>query len=281
MNDSNHPLTASFRLLPILTRHRFVVGQLAWRAFAARHAGSYLGWLWTPLATVVQFALYMVVFSAILQIKVEGLGIDLARRPAVGFGAFLITGLVPFLAFNDAVTRAARVFHSNASLVQRVRLPAEVLVLGDVAGTLLHHAISLAVVILYCVWRGHLSIAGAPWLALGLAAAVVWIVGAALLASVLGAFLPDIAEAIGLGLQVMFYGAPIVYPLALVRPELVRTVVELNPLTPLVGVMRSGLLGANAPALTSVVYLVIGGVVLLVVGSAVLDRWRKSIPDLV
>ena len=109
-------LLAAFRLPGMLHRHRFLLWQLAWRAFAARHAGSYLGWLWTPLSTAVQFALYMVVFSAILQIKVEGLGIDVARRPAVGFGVFLITGLVPFLALNDVVARASRVFRAHANL---------------------------------------------------------------------------------------------------------------------------------------------------------------------
>ena len=134
-------LLAPFRLLPTMARHRFLLGQLAWRAFAARHAGSYLGWLWTPIATLIQFALFMVVFSAIMEIKIEGLGIDLARRPPVGFGLFLITGLVPFLALNDAALRASRVFRTHSSLVQRVRMPAEVLVVGDVLGAVMHHAI--------------------------------------------------------------------------------------------------------------------------------------------
>ena len=98
----NTHLLAPQRLLPTLARHRFLLGQLAWRAFASRYAGSYLGWLWTPLSTLVQFVLFMVVFSVILEIRIEGLGIDLARRPDVGFGVYLITGLVPFLALNDA-----------------------------------------------------------------------------------------------------------------------------------------------------------------------------------
>ena len=149
---------AVFRLPQTLYQHRFLVRQLAWRAFASRHAGLYLGWLWTPISTAVQFALYMTVFSAILQIKVEGLGIDLARRPAVGFGVFLITGLVPFLAVNDVVMRAARLFRAHASLVQRVRMPPEVLVVGDALGTMMHHAISFVLVVVFCAWRGHLGL---------------------------------------------------------------------------------------------------------------------------
>jgi lipopolysaccharide transport system permease protein len=274
-------LLAVSRLPATLMRHRFLLWQLAWRAFAARHAGSYLGWLWTPVSTAIQFALYMVVFSAILQIKVEGLGIDVARRPPVSFGVFLITGLLPFLALNDVVLRASRIFRANANLVQRVRMPAEVLVLGDVIGTLLHHAISFAVVFGYCLWQGHLAFATMPWVVFGVVTSLLWIVGAALNVSLLGAFLPDVAEVIGLFLQVMFYGAPIVYPLTLVRPHWLRALIEINPLTPLVGVLRTGLVGAAPPQPDALLYVVGGGLLTVVVGAAVLDRWRRSIPDVV
>jgi lipopolysaccharide transport system permease protein len=276
-----HHLTAILRLPRTILRHRYLLGQLAWRAFASRHAGSYLGWLWTPVATAVQFVLFMVVFSAILKIKVVGLGIDLARMPEVGFGVFLITGLVPYLAINDTVLRSARVFRTHANLVQRVRMPAEVLVLGDTLGALLHHAMSFALVVLYCLWRGHLTVSGLPWVAAGLTLILLWIVGLSLVVSLLGAVLPDLAEAMGLVLQVVFYAAPIVYPLALVPTAVVRTAIELNPLTPMVGVMRTGLVGAAPPAAPSLIYLVLVGVAVLVVGAAALDRWRASIADLV
>jgi ABC-type polysaccharide/polyol phosphate export permease len=188
---------------------------------------------------------------------------------------------VPYLAVNDVVLRAARVFRTHANLVQRVRMPAEVLVVGDALGILLHHAISFALVVLFCIWRGHLGWAGVPWIVLGLAALVVGTIGASLCVSLVGAFLPDIAEMMGLVLQVVFYAAPIVYPLALVRSDLVRTVIEMNPLTPLVGVLRTGLVGAAPPSAMAVAYLLGGGVLLFWAGAAALDRWRSSIPDVV
>ena len=276
-----HHLLAAFRLPGQLRQHRFLLGQLAWRAFASRHAGAWLGWLWTPVSTVIQFALYVLVFSVILEIKIEGLGIDLARRPQVGFGVFLMTGLVPFLALNDAVMRSARVFRSQATLVQRIRLPAEVLVLGDVAGALLHHAVALVIVLVVVLIGGHLAVANLPWLLLGAVALALWVVGLSLAASILGAFLPDVAEALGLILQVMFYGAPIVYPLALVESPALRAAIFANPMTPLAQLARSGLLGAAPPPAAVLVYVLVGGAVLLIVGAAVVDRWRASIPDLV
>jgi ABC-type polysaccharide/polyol phosphate export permease len=173
------------------------------------------------------------------------------------------------------------VFRAHANLVQRVRMPAEVLVLGDALGTLMHHAISLVLVVLYCAWRGHLALVGLPWLAAGLVALLLWIVGLSLCVSLLGSFLPDIAEVMGLALQVVFYAAPIVYPLAMVRTPVVRAVIEANPVTPLLGVLRAGLLGAAPPHAAAMGYLILVGVLVLWVGAAALDRWRGSIPDLV
>jgi lipopolysaccharide transport system permease protein len=271
---------APARLLRTLVAHRFLLGQLAWRAFASRHAGAVLGWLWTPLGTAVQFVLYTVVFSVILQIKVELGGTDLARRVPVGFGVFLITGLVPYLALNDVIMRSSRVIRANAILVQRVRLPLEVMVIGDILGTLLHHAAAVVLMVLYCAWAGYLAVTGAGWLIVGVVLLLMLAVGFGLLVSVLGVALPDIPEVLALVLQFVLYGAPIIYPLSFVKQELLLILINANPITPLVGVFRAGLLGVAPPDPVGIIYLVVLAAVLLVVGAAAMDRYRATIPDL-
>ena len=273
-------LAAILRLPGVLARQRFLLTQLAGRAFSSRYAGAYLGWLWTPLATIVQFLLYLLVFSAIMEFKAQALGIDLARRPPVGFGVFLVTGMVPFFAFNDSVVRAARVFRSHATLMQRMRLPAEVLVVGDMLGALIHHLVSLAVVAAYCVWRGHMLWGDVGWLLLAGALLALWIVGIGLVVAVLGAMLPDLPEVLAIGLQVAFFGAPIVYPLAMLHEGLLRTLVELNPVTQLVTLWRVALIGVPPPSAAAIVALALGGLALVTIGAAALDRWRFTIPDM-
>lgn len=273
-------LFAPARLLRTLAAHRFLLAQLAWRAFASRHAGAVLGWLWTPLGTAVQFLLYTVVFSVILEIKIELAGTDLARRVPVGFGVFLITGLVPYLALNDVIMRSSRVIRANATLVQRVRLPLEVLVVGDILGTLMHHFAAVVLMILYCAWAGHLALAGAGWLMLGIALLVILAVGFGLLVSVLGVALPDIPEVLGLLLQLALYGAPIIYPLTFVKQEALLALIQANPITPLIGIFRAALLGVAVPPASGVIYLIVLSAVLIMVGSAAMDRYRSSIPDL-
>lgn len=273
-------LAAVARLPGVLLGQRFLLRQLAGRAFSARYAGSYLGWLWTPLATIVQFTLYLLVFSTILEFKSQALGIDLARRSPVGFGVFLVTGMVPFFAFNDSVMRAARVFRSHATLMQRMRLPAEVLVVGDMLGALIHHLVSLAVVGAYCVWRGHMIWSDLGWLALAVTLLALWILGIGLVVAIIGAVLPDLPEVLGIGLQVAFFGAPIVYPLTALHDGLLKTLVLLNPVTSLVTVWRVALIGVPPPSLAAIIAIAGGGLALVAIGAAALDRWRFTIPDM-
>jgi len=270
---------APVRLVKTLIVHRFLLQQLVIRSFKARQAGSYLGWLWTPLSTAVQFVVYTTIFSLILQIKIDGLGIDLARRPQVGFGVFLMTALVPFIALNDAVIRAAGVFRAHVNLVQRVRFPAEVLVVGHVVGALLHHAVAFALVLVVCAVNGHVGIADVGWIVLGLLFWGLWIMGLSLVISIAGAVMPDMSDVLALVLQVGFYTAPVVYPLSIVSTPALLNVIKANPLTPLIGVMRAGLLGASPPTPVALSLLLAGGLVVVICGTAVMERWRERIPD--
>ena len=107
-----------------------------------------------------------------------------------------------------------------------------------------------------------------------------WMVGLGLISSVLGAVLPDIPEALGLAMQVLFYGAPIVYPLSLVPDGVLTSLVKANPLTPLVEVARTALISSAPPSPTSLIWITVAGLLLVVVGSVALDRYRYTIADL-
>jgi ABC-type polysaccharide/polyol phosphate export permease len=198
----------------------------------------------------------------------------------VAFGVFLITGLVPYLALNDVIMRSARVIRANATLVQRVRLPLEVMVVGDILGTLMHHAAAFVLMVAYCAWTGSLVVAGVGWFALGLILVVALAVGFGLLFSVLGVALPDVPEVLALVLQFALYGAPIIYSLSLVDQEWLLALIRANPVTPLVGVFRAGLLGAAPPAAGGLAYLVILAAAILLAGAAAVNRYRTAIPDL-
>ena len=120
-----------------LWRWRRLVGELARRDFKARYAGSVLGGAWSVLEPLVQFGLYLTVFGVFLGMRLEG-------KAGVGnFGLYLISGLVPFAAFQESVTRATGLARERAQLVRHVNVPLEVLLAGTLAAVFARNGVAL------------------------------------------------------------------------------------------------------------------------------------------
>jgi len=147
-----------------------------------------------------------------------------------------------------------------------------------VATALLHEGIALALFLAVLGVLGEGSPASLGWLAVALPLQVALTVGLGLLLGALHVFLRDIAQALGLVFSAWFYFTPIVYPLSRV-PESVRGWIELNPLTALVDLYRSALLGGMPSATRGIVALVITAASIFLLGVLTFRRLRPSFAD--
>jgi lipopolysaccharide transport system permease protein len=248
------------------------VGELAKRDFKARYAGSALGAMWAVVEPLVQFGLYLTVFSVFL-------GMRLAGRPGVGlFGLYLVSGLVPFLAFQEAVGRAAGLVRERAQLVRHVNVPLEVLLAGSLAAVFARHGIALVLVLGVAAAWGTVTLGGLAWLAAGLVVVAVGVFGLALALVVAGAFLPDLVPIVGTGTMVLFFLTPVVYP-AEVVPHSLSRYLAFNPLWGVLRCFRAGLVGEPGEA-ASFAVAVAFAVALLLVGARVFAARHRQVPDL-
>jgi lipopolysaccharide transport system permease protein len=254
-------------------RWRRLARELAIREFRARYAGSALGAAWAVVEPAVQFGLYLTVFSVFLGMRLEG-------KASVGwFGLYLVAGLVPFLALQESLQRAASLARGQAGLVRHVNVPLEVLLAGTLGAVLARHAVALLLVVLVAAGSGALTLAQIPWLAAGAAAlvAVVWGLGLVLMTA--GAFLPDVAQVVGTGTTVLFFLTPVVYP----ESALPAAVVKWLPLNPAVGrvdLFRAGIGGGPVSALRTSVTAATA-LAALAAGAFVFARRGSSVRDLV
>jgi lipopolysaccharide transport system permease protein len=260
-------------ILGNLWRWRRLVWMLGRREFRARYAGSALGALWAVLEPAVQFALYLTVFSYFLGMKLEG-------HPHMGaFGLYLLTGLVPFLAFQEALMRAVGLARSEANLVRHVTTPLEVISAGAFVAILGRYAIALALAVFAAAALGSLVWAQLPWLVVGVLLLVVGSWGMTLLLVAGGAFLPDLGQVVATGTMVLFFLTPVVYPESLV-PRAVAPWLALNPLVGVLETFRAVITGSGPSALRLGVAAVGAGLG-LAAGSAVFRRRMWAIRDVV
>lgn len=219
---------------------RELVKTMVFRELAARYRGSVAGLAWAVIQPLAMLALYTFVFSAILRVK---FGVD---GSTMAFAFYLFSGMVPWLAFAEALGRAPNALMENANLVKKVVFPLEILPVNLVVTGLANALVGLGVLAVgLLVWRQGLP---ATWVALPLLLALQFLFtqGLAWFLASVGVFARDIGQAIGLVLTAWMFLTPIMYPASAV-PEAFRWVLVANPFAALVGAYRAVLLDGVWP----------------------------------
>lgn len=254
-----------------MSRFGFLLRELLLRDLRSRYTGSAFGFVWAFLHPLWQLALFSLVFSVILRIPLVG-------ERTESFAAFLFAGLLPWLAFQEGVSRGATAILDNGNLVKKMRFPSQVLVLSIVLSALVHAAIALALFSVLQALRGELAPAHLTWLLLGVAGQLGLTTGLALLVAALQVYLRDVAHVLGLVLSALFYVTPIVYPVGLV-PESLRAWLAANPLTTVVALYRSFLISGQPPSAAALAGLAAAVALSLAAGFAVFRGLSAGFSD--
>ncbi len=241
------------------------------RDFRARYAGSLFGFVWSFALPLWQLLLFTFVFSGVLRVSLTG-------ERTQNFALYLFCGLLPYMALNEGVNRAATAVTDNAPLVKKLRFPLALLVVTVVTTAFLHEAVALTVFVVVLIVLGEGSLSSLPLLAIAIPLQLCLTLGLGLLLATLHVFVRDTVQALALLFSALFYFTPIVYPLSMV-PERFLAWIALNPLTPLVAMYRSALLGGDAPSIRALTPLLLASATALVVGVTVFHKCSSAFAD--
>ena len=255
-----------------LWRLRALLAVMARRELAARVAGSAGGLLWVWLPPLATVAVYFLVFDVVFKMR---LGAD---APAQRVGAFLTVGMLAWMAFADALMRGMNSLLDAGGMLQKNPLPPGLFVARTVlASTAVFAPLVLALVPIYT---------GSHHWGVGLLATPLLLAGQVLLAlllsyvlAVMTAALRDVAQFVGLLMQLGVFLSPILFPLAMF-PAGWRWLLWLNPMTAPVLGWQAALLQGAWPSVAEVwaplaAWLLLAALVLAVV----LRRSREQLAD--
>jgi ABC-2 type transport system permease protein len=204
-----------------------------------KYQGSTLGFLWSLANPLLLLVVYTFVFQVVLKS-----GIPL-------FGFYLLSGLLVWTMFANAVGTSCAAVVGNAGLVKKVRFPLAVLPLSTVGFALVHFVLQLAVLVVAMLASGHTAFLGPHLLLMvpALAVAVLFAVALSFLVAALNVRYRDTQHIVEVALLAGFWVNPIVYSVSLVRAELDRHglfwAYFLNPMAGIVTAMQRALYGAN------------------------------------
>ena len=249
-----------------------LLSQLVRRDFEQRFVGSAGGWLWGFIQPLVLLGSWVFVFDICMHTPVP------KGEVTNNYVMFLACGYLPFLLFQETVTRSATSLVDNANLITKTVFPAEFIPVAVFLSALVQHLLALAIVIAAVFfWLGHASfwMLMLPFymLVIGLVAVGIgWIVAG------LQVYLRDTAQVLTLILTFLFWMTPIFIGEAS-YPKSVRFVIKLNPLAYAVRAYRDRLLSARIPSIEDVAIITLYSAGIFVLGGLFFRQLKRGFAD--
>ena len=258
-----------------LWTNRKLMRSMVTRDILARYRGSFGGALWAFLTPLLLMATYFFVFGVVLQSKFSG---DPSRS---GYVLYFLAGMLPWLAFSEAVGRAPSVILEYRTFVKKLVFPLETLPMNLVLAGLVTEA--FGVVIFLC---GLLAARGTVpgsvvWLPVLLVPQVLLSVGISWILAATGVFVRDLGQVIGFLLTLWFFLTPICYEERSDLPGWISGILGFNPVLILVRGYRAILLENTSPWSPGLAALWIGSAAIAILGYAWFHRLRKSFADVI
>ena len=249
---------------------------IAVRDLEAKYKRSLAGLLWLVLTPLAMLSVYWMVFGVILKVSWQ----DPSTSEKLGFVLPFFIGLVFYLFFADVVISSANLFVSKRNYVIKSSFPLWVLWLANLIRAGAHGLVNLGLLTVLAINDNRLYLDGIIWVSAIVASGLLFIAAASLLLSCIGPFIGDISEAAGLALRVLFYTAPVTYPLEIV-PANYRSFLWFNPLTHIIEPVRSAIVYSKPPDLTRMTLFVAVSLLLFFLSIGVFKRTKGVIPDVV
>lgn len=256
-------------------RYRDLMLLFVRRTFVSQYKQTILGPAWAVIQPLLTTVVFTIVFGNLAGLAPGG----------VPTFVFYLSGSILWTYFSNCLTATSTTFTTNAAILGKVYFPRLVMPISTVLSQLISFAIQFAFFLLfwsYFLLRGddlhpNIWILMTPILLLHLAALSL---GVGIIISSLTTKYRDLAMAVGFCVQLWMYATPVAYDVAII-PERMMNLYMLNPVTPIITMMRYAYLGIGELHLryygvsTSITLCV------LLVGTVLFNRVEKTFMDTV
>ena len=241
------------------------------RDFTAAYKQTVLGYFWHFIQPLFTTAVFIVVGS-FAKLPTD----DLPRV------LFYMTGIVLWNYFSSCLTKTATTFTGNATIFGKVYFPRLAVPISTIASNFMSFLIQFLVIIPFLIYyrtaiHPNIFLLAIP--AIVLLAAMMGL-GFGLVVSSLTIKYRDLVYLVSFGVQLAMYMTPIIYPISMV-PEHYRSLMELNPISPLLEMFRYALLGKGTFSLAGISYSTIFAIMILVIGTLLFNKVERDFMDTV
>jgi ABC-type polysaccharide/polyol phosphate export permease len=227
--------TSAIGLCLNLWRERDLTWLLVKRDFIVRYRRSLIGMAWsliTPMSTSI--VLYFVL-SSVFKARLSG---------GSGYAAFLMAGVITINHLNQGGNGAGFAFYANQGVITKVKTELLMYPVVAVVGSFVTFLLGIVPLLFFILLEGrtiHLTVLLIPLI--GVPTSVL-ILGLGVHVAVLSSRYQDIQGIMTVVYNILGYATPMIYPISVVHGTL-RTLIQLNPLTEYVQLIRACVLDSS------------------------------------
>lgn len=259
-----------------LWRYRDLIMLFVRRDFVSTYKQTILGPIWFFIQPLFTTIIFIVIFTRIAKLSTDGV-------PPV---LFYLSGVTLWNYFSDCFSKTSNVFVANAGIFGKVYFPRLTSPVSIVISNLIKFGIQIAlffIIYFYYVFNHQIeSHLGSNILLLPLLIGIMALLGLGLgiIFSSLTTKYRDLSFLLQFGIQLLMYASPVIYPLSSAGGKL-KTILQLNPLTPLIESFRHIMFGQGVIDIGGLLYCVAFTFVALLSGIIIFNQVEKSFMDTV
>jgi lipopolysaccharide transport system permease protein len=258
-------------LLEAMAKDLVASRELAWRLFvrnvSARYRQTLLGYVWAFLPPIAGSGIFVFLRRS---------GAFVVDDTGVPYVLFLVTGLVLWQTFVDAVHAPVRMVAQSKSMLAKINFPREALILAGIAEVLFNFLVRALLLIAVFAWFRALPSATALLAPAGLVVLVALGIAIGVALVPLSVLYQDVEQGLTLFVSFWLFVTPVLYPVPVSYPG--SLTLTLNPVSPVLDTVRSWLLTGPAPHAAGFAAVGLGTFAILFVAWVV---YRLALPILI
>ncbi|HXG36744.1 MAG TPA: ABC transporter permease [Dehalococcoidia bacterium] len=238
------------------------------RHLRGQYKQSILGYAWAFLNPLTLLLTLSFVFSVLLRF-------DSGDIP---YPLFVMTALLPWLFFANALTSATESVVGAMSLVTKVRFPREILPIAAILTKVVDLGFGLLILLGLMVYYGHVPTWTALWVPVLFFIHFTFIMGLSFPLAALNLFFHDVRYLVGVALTLWFYITPVIYPVDRI-PSKYQIIFDINPNALLITAYRRVLLQDIGPGVDRLLIGLIVAVTTFFVGYYLFKKMEPNFAD--
>lgn len=242
--------------------------------FIRRYKQTILGPFWMLLGPLVQSLVHSFLFGIVVGVDTNGIPYLLFNMVSNGLWRY----------FSAVFSLCSHTFSYNAHLYGKVYFPRLTIPIAYILMSMVEYGISLVTLLLFSLYFFlKTGFAVNPAGLLITPFLLVWLglmaMGLGLIVSSLTTKYRDLNSVVGILFHLWMYGTPILYPLSQIPEGTLRTLIRLNPLTPVLEICRKLFFGIGEISVLSVFLSFLFTAALLFTGIFSFNKFEKNFMD--